>query len=162
MSLPSLGPRGEGWVLIQLVLLGLIGIAGVSAIAGSAATGRPSTDAVRLLAGGALLVGGLALVARGSLDLGRNLTPMPRPREGTTLVESGVYRHVRHPIYVGVVMAGAGWGVVTGSLAAVALSLVLLGFFDLKARREERWMMDHVPGYDDYRRRTKRFIPRLY
>ena len=158
MTLPALGPRGEGWVLVQLLLLALIAVAG----AGSVTAGWPPRDPVRIVAGAALLVAGLVIVARGSLDLGSNLTPMPRPREGASLVESGVYRHVRHPIYVGVVTAALGWSVLTASWLAFALSVVLLGFFDLKARREERWLVDHVPGYEGYRRRTSRFIPGLY
>jgi protein-S-isoprenylcysteine O-methyltransferase Ste14 len=35
-------------------------------------------------------------------------------------------------------------------------------FFDLKARREERWLRERFADYDDYARRVKRFIPGFY
>jgi len=40
--------------------------------------------------------------------------------------------------------------------------LVALGFFDLKSRREERWLEERYPGYAAYRARTRRLIPGLY
>ena len=45
---------------------------------------------------------------------------------------------------------------------ALLLAAVLLGFFDLKSRREELWLADRYPGYAAYRGRTRRLIPGLY
>lgn len=109
----------------------------------------------------AILAGALAAV-RGVLDLGSSRTPFPRPADANRLVESGVYRVVRHPIYSGIVLAGIGWDAATMAPAAVGLSLLLLGWFDLKARNEEAWLMERHPGYGRYRARTRRFIPLVY
>ncbi|MFP5342471.1 MAG: methyltransferase family protein [Candidatus Limnocylindria bacterium] len=104
--LPSLGPRGEGWVAAQLGLLAAILIAGPwvgGAWYGDAgfATG---------IAGVVLIVLGAALGARGIVDLGGALTPLPHPRDDADLVEDGVYAQVRHPIYGGLIVASFGWG----------------------------------------------------
>ena len=84
---------------------------------------------------------------------------MPRPRDDGSLVETGVYARARHPIYGGLVLAGAGWGLICASPAGLVLAAALLGFFALKSTREERWLVGRFPGYPAYRARTRRFIP---
>jgi protein-S-isoprenylcysteine O-methyltransferase Ste14 len=155
--LPALGPRGEGWFLLQLVLFAVLAAAGA---AGPAWAGWP-----RIAAGlaGAILVGAGGLLSlRGVLDLRENLTPFPRPLAGARLVESGSYRLVRHPIYGGLIVGAAGWGLATASPPALLVALLLVGFFDLKSRREELWLAEQFEGYGAYRARTRRLLPWLY
>ena len=156
-SLPDLGPRGEGWFLIQLVLF--------AAIAAAGALGPAWNGGARvagLAAGPALLAAGGLLSLRGVLDLRENLTPFPKPLPAARLVDTGSYGLVRHPIYGGLIVAATGWGFATASLFALAGTVVLLGFFDLKSRREEAWLADQFGGYAAYRRRTRKLLPWLY
>lgn len=155
--LPSLGPRGEGWVAIQLVLFALIGLAGLLGPSWSG-TARSVTIATGLI----LIAAGLLLTGFGVAALGSQLTPMPYPGEHSQLVQTGAYRLVRHPIYGGLCIAAFGWGLATASPLAVALAGLLLAFFDLKSRREEAWLDTRFDGYAAYRRRTRRLIPFLY
>jgi protein-S-isoprenylcysteine O-methyltransferase Ste14 len=155
--LPDLGPRGEGWVVIQFVLLGALVLAG-SAGPLWAGGARLLTAAV----GGALLAAGFTLAARGLLDLRQNLTPFTRPKRGAVLVEHGAYRLVRHPIYGGIILGAFGWALFVASPAAIGLAALLTGFFDLKSRREERWLEEHVAGYPAYRARRRKLIPWVY
>ncbi|MEO5965447.1 MAG: isoprenylcysteine carboxylmethyltransferase family protein [Candidatus Limnocylindrales bacterium] len=156
--LPSLGPRGEGWVVIQLVLLALLLVAGF--VGGGAWTReiRSATTAVGVLLGAA---GGF-LAFKGVVDLREALTPLPHPRDGARLVDTGAYALVRHPIYGGLVMGATGWGLLTASPLALVGALVLLAFFRLKSEREEAWLAERYDAYDAYRARTKRMLPRLY
>ena len=154
-SLPSLGPRGEGWVVLQFVLLGAIGYAGWAGA--DDWSGPPAVVAAVL--GVVLMVGGSVLAIRGVRDLGASLTPLPHPRTDAELVEHGVYRHARHPIYGGLIVGSIGWSLASGSIAALGLTVVLVGFFALKSAREETWLIAHYPDYAAYRTRTKRFIP---
>lgn len=156
-ELPSLGRRGEGWVVIQGVLLVLVFAAG---LAGPAWDGPARTATAG--AGILLVVLGGALAARGLVDLRDALTPLPHPRDGAALVDTGAYRLVRHPIYGGLVIGAAGYGLVTASLPAVGGALVLLAFFRLKSAREEAWLQQRYPGYAAYRARTRRMLPYLY
>lgn len=156
--LPALGPRGEGWFALQLVLLAAVAAAGIF-------LGPDIGGAARLAAGvvgAALLAGGLGVAAWGIRDLGRSLTPLPRPVADATLVERGVYARVRHPIYAGVLASAVGWALVTASLPALVLALLLAALLDLKARREEAWLRQRYPGYAAYAQRTWRFVPRIY
>lgn len=156
--LPRLGQRGEGWVAIQLILLGAIGLAGLE----SGGSWSGTSAAVSVLVGVVLMGGGAVLAAKGLVDLGRNLTPMPHPRDDAQLVESGVYALARHPIYGGLAAASLGSSLAATSLPALLLAGVLVAFFELKSRREEAWLHERFAGYASYMSRTKRFIPWLY
>jgi protein-S-isoprenylcysteine O-methyltransferase Ste14 len=154
--LPTLGPRGEGWVLIQGVLLVLVAAAGWS-------LGPDWSDLPRLagIVGGiALIAGGLVLTVRGVVDLGGAMTPLPRPRDDAHLVDTGAYALVRHPVYGGLIAMAFGWALLRASVVAIVFAALLAAFFRLKSEREERWLETRYPDYAAYRARTRRFIPR--
>ncbi len=154
------GSRGEWYVVVQFILLGLVALAPLLPV-GHAAWPQPLGMIAR--AAGLLLgAGGAALAVVGVLGLGRNLSALPHPKEGAFFVEQGAYRLVRHPIYSGLTFGCLGWALLTNSLAALALAVVVLAFFDLKSRREERWLMAKFPEYAGYRRRVRKLIPYLY
>jgi len=155
--LPTLGPRGEGWVVLQGILL----VAIAACVLLPPAWSGPAR-AIASAAGAVLIALGVALAFAGMRDLRENLTPLPHPRDDGTLVETGAYRLARHPIYGGLVLASIGWGLLIAGPVAIALAVCLLAFFDLKSRREEAWLADRFPGYPAYRRRTKRLIPFVY
>jgi len=158
--LPSLGPRGEGWVAIQLLLFAAIAAAGI-ALSGSW-TGPGASLAT--IAGWTLLAagGGLAFAGLAGLHAGDALTAVPHPRDEARLVETGAYRFVRHPIYGGLIIMAAGWGLTRHSVPALLGAVALLVFFDLKRRREEAWLRARFADYADYASRARRLIPWLY
>jgi protein-S-isoprenylcysteine O-methyltransferase Ste14 len=160
-SLPDLGPRGEGWVVGQLLLLAANGALGLLAL--PTTWGTPGyLRGVQLAAGGLLMLVGFLCAVMGVRDLGRNLTATPRPRMGAELVIHGIYTRIRHPIYAGLIEGAIGWAGVSGSPAAFVAAVALAAWLDLKSRREEAWLIDHYPGYAAYRARTHRFVPRVY
>src|SRR6187399_1017135 len=146
-SLPSLGPRGVGWVAIQGVLLVLVVAAGWS-------LGPDWTGAMRfvgIFVGIMAIAGGAILLVRGIVDLGSAFTPLPRPRDDAELVETGVYALARHPIYGGLILGALGWSVMQASFVALVATGVLAGFFFLKSAREEAWLEARFDRYAAYR-----------
>jgi len=89
-----------------------------------------------------------------------NFSVLPEPRASARLVTTGPYAHVRHPMYVAVLVGAlglaAGWNSVAHWIAWIALAVVL----DRKARREERLLAERFSGYAAYMARTPRFVPR--
>ena len=147
--------RGTGWVVVQFALMFAILAAG------------PLWRAQWLgwwtwAMGGALLLPGAWAGLRGSRDLGAQRTPFPQPKDDGQLIATGIYARVRHPLYLSVIALGFAWALLWRSGPALALAVLQLPFFDLKARREERWLRERHAGYDDYALRVKRFIPSLY
>ena len=157
--IPSLGPRGEGWLALQLVLIISVAVTGwlLGGELSAAARGLRAQ-----IAGGLLVVVGLVIAGLGIANLGRSLSALPRPSERAVLISQGIYSRIRHPIYAGLVCIALGWSMVTGSLVAFALSVVLAIVLDLKSRREEVWLLERFPDYAAYAARTKRFIPGIY
>jgi protein-S-isoprenylcysteine O-methyltransferase Ste14 len=156
--LPSLGPRGEGWFVLQILFMVAVLVAGV--VSSAHWTGAPRF-ALSVL-GGALIVGGLVLGYLGIKDLDRSMSPMPRPTETAVLIQDGIYRRLRHPIYAALILIAIGWSLLMASLLALALAVLLAAVLDLKARREEVWLRARYPGYSGYAGHTKRFVPGIY
>ena len=155
--LPSLGPRGEGWVALQGVGFLAVGAAGLL----GPAWGEPWRVA-GLVSGGVLVIVGAIIAVLGVVGLRENLTAVPRPVEGGRLVDTGAYGMVRHPIYTGIIAAAFGWGLATASPAALVAAALLGGFFDLKSRREEAWLLAAYPDYAAYRERVRKLVPFIY
>lgn len=154
------GARGEWYVGAQLLLFAVVAFGPrhpsfLPAWPPWAATAG-SFLGIGLLSGGSLLlVGALA-------GLGRNLTPLPYPKDESRLVRGGAYRLVRHPMYASAVMLALGWAFVVHGTLTVLYAAALFAFFDIKARREERWLLQKFPEYSEYRRRVRKLIPFVY
>lgn len=112
--------------------------------------------------GTALFFAGLATAVAGRLQLGKNWMDLEEyqvlPKQ--SLVDEGVYRYIRHPIYVGDVLMLAGLELALNSWLVLTV-LVPLAVGVRQALAEEVLLSRALPGYEDYCRRTKRFIPFL-
>jgi protein-S-isoprenylcysteine O-methyltransferase Ste14 len=120
--------------------------------------------------GSGLALGALVLVIAGMLfaywarvHLGRNWSGKVIVKVEHTLITSGPYRWVRHPIYGGMTLALVGTALAIGApYGFIALALILCGFL-VRVRLEEALMRDTFPGeYDRYSRHTARLIPGVY
>jgi len=155
--LPALGPRGEGWVALQGIFFVGVGLAGLL----GPAWGDPWRTAGLVVGAGLIALGAVGALL-GVIGLRENLTAVPRPVDGGRLIDSGVYGLVRHPIYAGILTAALGWGLATASPAALVAAVLLGCFFDLKARREEAWLLAAYPAYAAYRARVRKLVPFIY
>jgi protein-S-isoprenylcysteine O-methyltransferase Ste14 len=147
--------RGGAWVLGQSVSMPLVLLLGPL---------TPGAATVPWLSGLALvlLILGAGFGLAGAWVLGRNRTIFPKPNDGSQLICHGVYRLVRHPLYTSVTLLSLAWAAWWISWVTLAVALSQAVFLDLKSRREEAWLRDRFPGYADYARRVRRFLPWLY
>jgi protein-S-isoprenylcysteine O-methyltransferase Ste14 len=93
--------------------------------------------------------------------LGRLWSGSITRKEGHSVVDTGPYRIVRHPIYTGIITAAIATVVVTGSLHAVLGAICLTAGYCMKARLEERFLRGELgaDAYDSYRRRVPMLVP---
>ncbi len=113
-------------------------------------------------AGNVFLLSGSLLFLSGIVRLGANLSALPYPKPESTLVETGPYRIVRHPMYSGAILIAFGWALVIHSWLGMGIALVIFAFFDLKSRREEAWLKKKFPGYAAYQQRVRKLVPLIY
>jgi protein-S-isoprenylcysteine O-methyltransferase Ste14 len=133
----------------------------LSALVGRSWTGGYAVAA--FVIGSVLFVLGLLLLAWAGLRLGSSLTPFPAPRTDQAVKTAGPYALVRHPMYGGGVLIALGWSIIFASVVGLVLTVVLAVFLDLKARREEVWLIERLDGYTAYRSRTPhKLIPFHY
>ncbi|CAM3614681.1 methyltransferase family protein [Polynucleobacter brandtiae] len=154
----SIFERGAWYVIIQVILIGLIlfGPRGFLLIENQTALLALYSVGI----GVALL--SLVIMPIAAINLGKNLTPLPCPRDDAQFVQSGLYRFVRHPLYFGVILAAVAWLCLFPNIFILAYVIGLGVLFDIKARREELWLIDRFPAYASYKASTKKLIPYLY
>ncbi len=157
MTFTTFIERGGWWVLAQIPVL-LLAVA----LPWWTANGYLEARESLRLVGMSLAAFGILLTLAGLLSLGDTLTPFPRPLEHGVLHRQGLYGFMRHPIYTGLIVASLGWALCWASLAGLASAVLTLVFFDRKAVREERWLRQQYPDYDDYAKRVKKFFPGIY
>lgn len=115
---------------------------------------------VQELAGAALLVGGLGLMAWGLITFGRlRINALPF-RAARALALVGPYRFTRNPMYLGLLVAYLGGALVTNwAWPLVFLPFVLLVMNAFVIAREERYLTAAFGAdYTDYCRRVRRWL----
>lgn len=95
--------------------------------------------------------------------LGANYSVYITLQSGHTLVTSGPYRWIRHPLYLGFIVWTIGFSLVFRSWLGLVFPLAAGAAAISKLRREERFLFRQMGReFQDYARRTKRLIPFLY
>lgn len=135
--------RGSGWVIAQFALMA------AAVVAGFVSRGWPDeARSLRLVVGAVLIVVGAAFGLWAGRELGRALTPFPKPKP-VGLVTTGPFAIVRHPIYLGFLGVFVGYGLLTSVLALV-LACLLAALWVGKTKVEERLLVAVYDGYERY------------
>lgn len=103
-----------------------------------------------------LTCGGTAGLWLSILSLRRSFSVSVEVR---SFVTSGIYRWVRHPMYVSEVASMAGFALLHWSPVAIAAWILFLAAIVIRANAEERLLSAHFPEYAAYRARTWALLP---
>jgi protein-S-isoprenylcysteine O-methyltransferase Ste14 len=106
-----------------------------------------------------LLLTGNAIAVYVLSHLGRSFSIMPEARG---LVTSGLYRYVRHPLYVAEMVASIGTVLQFLSVWTALILAVQIAFQLRRMRNEEVVLMEIFPEYAAYKEKTARIIPGVY
>jgi protein-S-isoprenylcysteine O-methyltransferase Ste14 len=106
-----------------------------------------------------LIIGGTGLAIYAALVLGRSISILPEARR---LVTCGPYALVRHPLYLGEIVATAGMALQYLSVWALLLLALVCAFQLQRMNYEQQLLLRVFPQYKDYMARTARLIPGVY
>ena len=88
-------------------------------------------------------------------DLGRNLSPFPRPINKSNLVTKGIYRFTRHPMYYSLIFISFGVFITKLSVYYLFLSLSLVLIIKFKIDLEEQYLKNKFKNYLFYKNKVK-------
>jgi protein-S-isoprenylcysteine O-methyltransferase Ste14 len=112
------------------------------------------------MAGMALVLIGVAIVAAGARNFSRANTPVPSNQPVRALVTTGIHGWSRNPIYVGMLLLYAGIGNAARSpwVLILALPLVIILRYGVIAREETCLERRFGDAYRDYKARVRRWL----
>ena len=88
-------------------------------------------------------------------DLGRNLSPFPRPINNSNLVTKGIYRFTRHPMYYSLIFISIGVFIIKLSIYYLFLTISLALIIKFKIALEEKYLMNKFKNYLLYKNEVK-------
>ena len=88
-------------------------------------------------------------------DLGRNLSPFPRPKNNSNLVTKGIYRFIRHPMYYSLIFISFGVFLIKLSIYYLFLSISLILIIKFKIALEEQYLKNNFKNYLLYKNEVK-------
>jgi protein-S-isoprenylcysteine O-methyltransferase Ste14 len=153
--------RGNRWLFATMALVALC-VAFLPPFMDRRALLTIDGDVARY-AGATLWVGGNALRLAGMSALGERFSALVAIQAEHELVTDGVYGVVRHPSYLGTLLAIAGWALLFRSAVGLLLVAGSVRLAVARIAAEEDLLASHFGDeYAEYRRRTWRLVPFLY
>lgn len=154
------GDRLSIWVLVIFIAIGYSFSFGI----GTTKIGRIYHWDTFFLIGAILVILGLIIRINSILTLKQHFTYTVTKIENHELIETGLYKNIRHPGYLGQMIIFIGIATSLSNWLSVLLMIipVLVGYI-YRIKVEERFMISQLgQKYIDYKNRTKRLIPMIY
>ena len=113
--------------------------------------------------GTALMIAALWLFYRSHADLGKNWSVTLELHKGHQLIRRGIYRSIRHPMYLSILLWGLSQGLLLRNWLAGWSALTTFSvLYVVRTPREERMMIEFFgEEYLNYMRQTGRIFPRI-
>lgn len=154
------GDKGSLWLLYLLITIGYI----LSFSIGATTIGRIYHWNTFFAIGFILIVIGLVIRIQSIMILKQHFTYTVAKIEHHELIETGLYKWIRHPGYLGQIIIFIGIPVSFSNWLAVILMMipVLTGYI-YRINVEEKFMTEQIgQKYIEYQKHTKRLIPGIW
>jgi protein-S-isoprenylcysteine O-methyltransferase Ste14 len=154
------GDKASIWILSIFIGIGYL----LSFSIGATRIGRIYQWDVFFTIGAILAIVGLIIRIKSILTLKQHFTYTVTKIENHELIETGLYKNIRHPGYLGQLIIFVGISTSLSNWLSILLMIipVLFGYI-YRIKTEERFMIEHMgQKYIDYQKRTKRLIPMIY
>jgi protein-S-isoprenylcysteine O-methyltransferase Ste14 len=159
-KITHLDDKGSLWGLYILITIGYF----LSFSIGATKIGRVYSWDTCVAIGVALIVIGLIIRIQSMVTLGRFFTYSVAQVDDHQLIETGLYKIIRHPGYLGQLMIFIGISIALSNwLSILAMTIPIAIGYGYRIQVEEKFMLERLgENYLDYQKRTKRIIPMIY
>lgn len=110
----------------------------------------------------AVVILAFVLIVVSLIQLNKNLTAFPTPKENGILITNGVYKFIRHPIYSGIIISTLFFGIYNTNCWEIIISILLFILFYFKSNYEELMLEKHYPDYKKYKKKSFKFFPFIF
>jgi protein-S-isoprenylcysteine O-methyltransferase Ste14 len=154
------GDKGSVWLLIIFVGIGYF----LSFTIGATKTGRIYHWNTFFVTGAIMVIIGMFIRIKSILTLKQHFTYTVTKIEDHELIETGLYKNIRHPGYLGQLLIFIGTAVAMSNwLSIIFMTIAVLIGYLYRISVEERFMIRQIgEKYIAYQKRTKRLIPWVY
>jgi protein-S-isoprenylcysteine O-methyltransferase Ste14 len=154
------GDKGSIWILILAISVGYW----LSFIIASTKIGRIYHWNSLFIVGSILVAIGLIIRVTSILKLKHQFTYTVTKIENHQLIDTGLYKYIRHPGYLGQIIIFLGIATTLSNWISILLMIMpVLGGFINRIRIEEKFMTQQMgQKYTDYQSRTKKLIPNIF
>lgn len=143
--------RGKVLVIIQLVCLIVLVIIPYSR----------NRSSLTNVAGSIFIFIALIILSIAAVNLRPSLTIMPEPKVGAPFITKGIYKIVRHPMYLGVILIGVGLSLIKYSLVGILFTVILIVDLKIKHRYEDRLLLEKWPAAREYQGKVGALFPKI-
>lgn len=99
---------------------------------------------------------------KGRYELGKNWANQIKVYKNHSLIQSGMYKVVRHPLYASLIWIFFGGSFIFLNYVAFLLNtLVFIPFMYYRAKQEEQLLSESFPEYDEYKSKVMMFFPKI-
>lgn len=156
----SSGDKGSLWLLYGLITVGYV----LSFAIGMTKIGRIYHWNTFFAIGAVLVVIGLIIRIMSIMTLRQYFTYSVAKVEDHQLIETGLYKNIRHPGYLGQLLIFLGLSISISNWLSILLMMIPVAIAYInRINVEERFMVEQLgENYLDYQKRTKRMIPMVY
>jgi protein-S-isoprenylcysteine O-methyltransferase Ste14 len=121
-----------------------------------------SLKTIIIILGTLAIVSGCVMNILGRFNLGSNWANHIKIYEEHTLVQKGMYKVVRHPLYASIMLMFYGACLVYRNLLCFfAVTFIFIPFMYYRAKQEETLLIQTFSEYNDYKKRTGMFFPKI-
>jgi protein-S-isoprenylcysteine O-methyltransferase Ste14 len=153
--------RRNRWVVVAVVVVGLVS-AYLPAWSDRVGYWTIDGEVTRWIGVAIVAIGGVLRIAPVFI-LGKRFSGLVAIQPGHTLVTGGIYGVIRHPSYLGLLLAAFGWALAFRSGIGVLLAASLIPLIIVRMNAEEELLASEFGDeYGAYRARTSRLIPGVY
>lgn len=112
------------------------------------------------IAASAVLLG-ILIMLFAIYGLRKSISPFPSPRKDAVLIQVGIYKFVRHPIYTSILLCTFGWAIYSNSMFRMIIFVALILLFEIKSNFEETLLTKRFKDYINYKKVTGKYLPKI-